>query len=673
MSDDDTFLLPPGVDPVGEGNSQELPRQNWEAVLLHAERWRRASNGSEEWRRRAMECVDFYEGKQWKEADLAALEAQKRPHLTINKIAPLVNLVQGYQINNISTINYLPSNDGSGTSETAAALSHVSKAISQEQQIKFKDIEVFMDGLLTGRGYWDMRMCFDENIYGKIKVRAADNFAVYLDPEAMDYDINSGAFCSTTRWVSADEVGHFYGKQAHNLVAPLAGGATWSSMPMGIYEGMEEVSPWRTFGGDENNSLLAQANYFYDWVDPYRKTVRLLDTQHYVRTHRWFFVDLDTGDQNVVPDHFTADQVRKAIDFCQRHLGQRLTVMNRPTRRLRWTHMVGDIIVFDEWSPYDTFTIVPFFPYFRRGQTKGMVDNLVDVQREINTRRSARMNIIGRQSNGGWKIQKGSLSPQMRTALETEGSRPGFILEWDSKGGTLNEPKPIELGMNPLSHAELEKEANSDILEVAGINKAALGQLDQAMTSGRSLMARQQQTVIGLEGFTLNYHRAKDLFGRKQLELIQRFYTTQKLIRVMGSNTSNPVEMIVNEVIAGGIKNNLSIGRYTVDIAETSGWQSFLAGQFEELLKMKEMGMPIPDDWIIDASSVPRKEELRTQLAAERQAQTAMAAAGVQPGPVQGAGPGGSRRGADGGSMPKGGEPGAPMAGVLKPNPGPGA
>jgi hypothetical protein len=286
-----------------------------------------------------------------------------------------------------------------------------------------------------------------------------------------------------------------------------------------------------------------------------------------------------------------------------------------------------------------------------------MVESLVDIQREINTRRSARLNITNRQSNGGWDIHKGSITPQQRAKLEAEGSRPGFILEYDTKNNTIPPPKQRELGMQPLAHAELEKEADSDILEVAGINKSALGQIDQAVVSGRGIMARQQQTVIGLEGYASNFHRSKVLFGLQQLQLVQRFYTTERVIRVLGKNQGNPVEMIVNQITAQGIKNNLSLGEYAVSIDEQSMLASFLDGQLQELMRMKELGMPIPDDWIVDASSIGRKEELRLALAQARQQQAMM---GVPP-EVGGGGPGGAPAGADGGSLPKGAEPGAPV------------
>jgi 4'-phosphopantetheinyl transferase EntD len=116
----------------------------------------------------------------------------------------------------------------------------------------------------------------------------------------------------------------------------------------------------------------------------------------------------------------------------------------------------------------------------------------------------------------------------------------------------------------------------------------------------------------------------------------------------------------------------VTLGSYAVAVDETPMSRSFMEAQFEELLALKQMGMPIPDDFLIDASSMNRKQELKASLAAARAAQAKMGHNGGppmdgedgepgNPAGQQGPGPGGSRVGLDGGSLPSGPEPGAPV------------
>jgi hypothetical protein len=646
------------------GMDRPLPRQTTEAIVLHAERFRRAADALQTWSTQAKRAVEYFEGKQWSSTDLQKLRREKRPALTINKIRPLVNLVIGYHLNNRTEDRVLPGHDASGSSETALSLTHVFKQIDEICQMPWIDAEVFLDGITTGRAYYDSRLDFENNDFGDVKITASDPFATYLDPDGDRYDLNETcSFVATSRMVSVDEVEHHYGRLAADWVRPLTRGAVFNAFPTGLYDGAEEVTPWRRFGGEEEvpQQWATFGQQFYDWIDRARKSVRLVDMQHYVRCKRWFFVDLDTGDRRPVPDHWTRDKVEKTVFWSQQQ-GYPVIVQQRATRRLRWTHMVGDVIVYDEWSPYSSFTLTPFFPYFRRGVTQGLVEHLLDAQDEVNKRRSARLNIIGRSSSGGWQFPKGSLDAQQKANLEMYGSTPGFHMEYDTKDGKLGAPQQIQPGTTPVAMAQLENEASDDLKEIAGINDSALGQIDQASLSGRAIEARQRQTIVGLEGFMANYHRSKELLGRKKLELVQEHYTEERIIRITGPG-NNPIQMTINQRTAAGIVNNVCLGKYRVVIDETSLSKSFLEGQFNELREMKEIGMPIPDEFIVDASSVGRKDEMKAALAAARQAEMAAAAAGAAPagGPARGPGPGGSLVGSDGGSLPAGPEPGAPI------------
>src|SRR5690606_2361767 len=44
-------------------------------------------------------------------------------------------------------------------------------------------------------------------------------------------------------------------------------------------------------------------------------------------------------------------------------------LIRKPIRRIRWTVTTQNVVLHDDWSPYDHFTVIPFFPIFRRGST----------------------------------------------------------------------------------------------------------------------------------------------------------------------------------------------------------------------------------------------------------------------------------------------------------------
>ncbi len=650
--------------------TRPLPLQRADLVLLHGERWRRSATAMKLWSETAAKCVRFVENDQWDEADRKILEKQRRPVLTINKIAPLVNLILGYHINNLVDIRYLPGHDGTGSADMARVLNHVGKNIAQLNQTEYLDLEMIQDGVVTGRGFQDWRIDFSENDLGQVRVTTVDPFSVYLDPDAMEYDLNRHSFVMTSKWLSIEEVEHWYGRRILEMVMPLTQGMTFQNSDSGMIAGFDdvEITPWRRFGGEDSEVRhwqMQAEELFHDWIDRQRRQVRMMESQHYVLTQQTFIVDLDSGERMPVPDTWGADKVEK-VRLWAREMNYPLSVETRPTRRLRLTQMIGDIIVHDAWSPYPTMTLIGFFPRFRRGRTLGLVEPLLGVQEEINRTRSARQNIVGRLAAAGWKIEKKALDAQGLAHHEKNGATPGYTMLWDSQGGKIPEPKMIEVQDSQMPWESLEKDAASDLEMIAGFNPAALGQVENNAASGVQVLARQRQAVMGLELPMANYRRTKTMFGYKQLELVQRWYTEQRIIRVLGRNELNPVSIIINQATAAGVINDITAGKFAVVVDDTPVSASFLEGQFRELLEMKGLGMPIPDDHIIDASSIPRKEELKHALAAERQAQQALAAAGAAPagsGQTRGPGPGGSMTGTDGGSLPNsGGEPGLPTA-----------
>ena len=661
----DGAALPSIIDP----SADELPPQKWDEIMLHHDRFYRDQEAQYRWAETAKRGVDYFEGRQWTAANLAKLKREGRPILTINKIRSLVNLVLGYHLNNQTDRRAIPTNDGTGTADMARVQTQVLKNISDLNDLRFVDAEVHLDGILAGRGWWDIQQNYDENVLGECGVRAVDPFTVYPDADGQDYDPNGPTHgrISEVDWVSCDEIEAWYGEGAAQRIRPLAmGGVTHSAMPLSLPNFTDEVTPLRSFGLVDNTS--AWRNFVdrgSEWVDVYRKIVRRLRIQHYVRCWRWAMVDLESGDRRWIPDDWDRDKMMKAQAWAANN-NIPIALQRVRARRLRWTHIIGDTVVWDKWAPYERMTLVPFFPYFRRGVTQGMVEPLLDVQDEINVRRAARLNIIMRAANSGWITHKGALTPEQRRNLEMNGGRAGFVLEWDSKGGTVPEPKQISPQQSPVSIAQLEAEAESDMQEIAGINKAALGQTEGANTSGRAVLARQQQTVIGLEGFRSNWQRSVRLSGRAMLDVVQTHYTEPRILRITGRNEGNPIEFAINVRAAEGVVNDVTQGRYAIAVDEQSLTESFLDAQFNELLTLAGQGMPIPDDFLIDASSVGRKEELRAAVA---QARAAAAQAPVVGGPDPAAGPPGAP--SKPGEAPGPANPGPPAAKPAPQPPGP--
>lgn len=602
-----------------------------ETMLLMIERYLRADAAITSWAVNAKRCVEFVEGKQWTAEELKAAEQEDRPTLTLNKIAPLVRLALGFHRNNRMDNKYLPTDDLQSTEAVSEVLTKTSKNIATNCQEPWVDAEVYLDGIVAGRGYYDWRLNFERNDFGEIWGIAKDPFTIRPDPDADSYDPDNWGYVFEARWVNLDEIEYTYGRRVSSIIEPLVRATGYrGGIPADMLSAIADRTPWRTFGGQQPDSWgagsLSVEAYLANALDPYRKNIRLVECQHRIRVMQRCIVDLETGDRWAIPTKFQARDVARIIQWAAEQYAMRgqacpLRVQWRPTKRVRWTTMVGDIIIFDDWSPYRSFTQVPFFPYFRRGMTRGMVDDLIDPQVEHNKRRSAETDIVTRTAFSGWLWHRDSLEEEEKEKIENFGAAPGVNIEW--KGSPDGKPEQIRPPTPPTAMEHLAERSVGDLKEIAGINDSALGQIDRVQ-SGRAIEARQRQSVLGLEMYNDNMRRTKWMNGRKKLHMIQDHYTEPRALRIQGAGGGWETIGLNVPLATGKMMNDVTIGRYDTAIDETNLSATFLNAQLEEVMDLIEKGIlpvPIIQDVVIDLSNAPQKTLLKQRLEAYMQAQ----------------------------------------------------
>lgn len=607
-----------------------LPEDNPEVVRRLSLRWLRAASPHNIWAKKAKKCIEFLEGKQWSDAAIAEMREAKRTALTLNTIAPLWRLVMGYQSSNRLDFNFLPTSDSLSSEDVATVLNNIAKSESNRIDLKFTDSEVFGDGLATGRGWWETYLCFDDNDLGEIKVCAADPFSVYVDPDCNTYDIeHSAAYIQTSDWTDIDQIQAYYGDEAayavENLVSPNHTSNLLSFL------GESDISPVRYFGQYADDKAMGSWADVYntDFVDRQAKRLRLLDTQYKITSIMPCFVDLETGDKKPIPEDWLKPENQHKIQACLDHatlLNNPIKIINRPVKRIRRTVTCADILLYDKWSIYPTYTKIGFFPYFRRGSTRGMIEDLIDPQMEKNKKRSVLVDILNRNANSGWIYEEGSLDPEQEQNLRRYGSSPGVHVKYKKGIEGTNRPQRLEPGDYPQGLDRLEDKFSADLNQISGINESALGQLD-TVQSGRAIEARQRQAVLSIQLYQDNFTRSKKLCGRKHLEIYQNHYTEQRIYRVLGED-SKLVTYEINKKITTGTNsiqrlNDITVGKYSVEVDETPISATFKQGQFEEtMLLLEKLGpiglslMQTSPQLIIDQSSLPNKEEWKRGLMA---------------------------------------------------------
>jgi hypothetical protein len=572
--------------------------EEYQVASTQWDRYVRArDNGHVDYIEMAKKCDAYYRGEQWDEADKAYLESEGRPALTINTILPTVNTVLGEQSTRRADVQFKPRRGGD--QDVATTLTKLYMQIADNNKLDWVEQQVFADGLIMdGRGYFDVRMDFSDHVQGEIRITAKDPLDILLDPEAKEYDPKTWNEVFETKWLTLDEVEEMYGKKKAEKLRFIAENGNSFGRDSIEYEE-------NRFGDTELEDVFGATPSH----DEYRnvKALRVVERQHKRMTRVMCFVDPSTGDQRDVPESWGEKKARK---FAKEY---NLELISKVKRKVRWTVTCDSVVLHDDWSPYNDFTIVPFFAYFRRGRPFGMVRNLLSPQEQLNKIASQELHIVNTTANSGWMVESGSLSGMTADELEERGAETGLVVEYN-RGSTP--PTKIQPNQIPTGLDRISQKAALNIKSISGINDSMLGS-DSAEVSGIAIQAKQNRGVIMIQVPLDNLRKARQFLAERILNLIQSFYTEERILQV--TNEDDPLkqreEIVVNQMTPEGrIINDLTIGEYDVIVATAPARDSFDEVQFAEALNLRQVGVAIPDDAIIEYSHLARKGELAKRI-----------------------------------------------------------
>ena len=569
-----------------------IARNQWDRYI------RARDNGHLDYIDMAKRCDSFYRGEQWDEADIASLDNEGRPALTINTILPTVNTVIGEQSSRRADVQFKPRRGGEQA--IAETLTKLYMQISDNNKLDWTEAQVFSDGLIMDRGYFDVRMDFDDHIEGEIRIKAKDPLDILIDPDAKDWDPKTWNEVFETRWMSTDEIEEVYGRKKADKLRTIAENGSTLGIDSIEYE---EQRFGKTNSGLEYGKEMPK--------DPEEvgacRAIRVLERQYRRLVSCKFYVDPLTGDQRQVPDFWST---RKINQFADQY---GLTTIERMARRVRWTVSADLVVLHDDWSPYEDFTIIPYFPYWRRGKPFGMVRNLLSPQEQLNKISSQELHIVNTTANSGWIVESGSLTGMTADDLEEHGATTGLVLEFN-RGSSP--PAKIPPNQIPTGLDRLGMKAAANIKQISGVSDAMLG-TDKPEVSGVAIQAKQQRGALMIQVPLDNLGKTRHYLAENILKLVQRFYTEQRIVQV--TNENDPMKprepMMINEVTPEGtVANDLTIGEYDVVIGTQPARDSFDETQFAEALSLKSVGVPVPDDMIVEYSHLQRKEELARRI-----------------------------------------------------------
>lgn len=552
-------------------------------------------NGHQEWLVKAARCFNFWNSKQWDEADLIKLRKARRPALTLNVIEALVRTMGGVQRALRNDVRFSPvSTVPQGGAE---AMDATWLHIQAQNQLGFKESEVYLRGLITGRAYYDARVDFDESMRGDLCITAPRAQDVVLDPGALDYDPRTWPQVINRRWTNLLDIEHTWGKEKARALADQGSTPSWFDFDDTAMGRQLGSLPWYTLGftqGDIDAKLV--------------RAFCLIDRQYEVLKRKDVFIDVNTGDFSEIPETWDREKIGHVLE---RTPG--LVTTRRQVKTVRWTVSCNDVLLHDDDSPYKHFTTIPFFPTFLDGVSMGVVENLIDPQVLYNKVTSQELHIINTTANSGWKSKTGNIRNYTPEQMEEVGSQTGLFLEVDD----ISQTEKIQPNQVPPAHDRMSAKADNIMRTLSGVSNQSRG-FAREDVSGEAITLNQAASDVNFAGPLSNLHRSREILAQISMNCVQTYYTETRVIMINRGSTYRPefTEMEINGTDAeGAVVNDVTQGKYTTVLVPSPARSQLSEDEFKSLVILrKEVGINIPDDVMIELAPIANKTQLIQSL-----------------------------------------------------------
>lgn len=533
----------------------------------------------------------FRDGEQWSDEDREVLSERGQAPIVFNMLLPMVTWLSGTERKTRVDSRVLPR--GEEDTDAAEVKTKLLKYLSDVNKEPYARSEAFIDAATVGVGWLEDGLRDDDT--GEPLYVAHESWRnVWWDPLCRDKDIAAKArYLFRSRWVDLDYALAMFPDREQQLRSAA-----------------EQLSAYQVVEYDDLESLDAQEAEWYGFepgfdqsnVEFRRPRVRLIEAW-YREPARVGVLRAVTPQGKKAPYNGTIYNPQDPVQSWAVESGQ-CTLVQLPRLTVRHAIFVPGTLLHEGPSPYwhNLFPFTPIF-CFRRGKDCmpfGVIRGARPIQEDLNKRRSKALHVL---SNNRILMEQGAVDDIEE--LRDEADRPdGVIVYRPGKELKLDQDKQLA-----AQHVQLMAEDKAYIQEAVGITSENLGRETNA-TSGKAIIARQQQghTIAGALFDSLRY--ALQTSGERKLALIEQFYDMEKTVRLVGERGKTVFEQI-NQPGVGNIITDTQAD-FVVDEEDFSA--TVRQAMFETMMEM--VGKLPPDigirllDLVVEFSDVPGRDEI---------------------------------------------------------------
>jgi hypothetical protein len=498
-----------------------------------------------------------------------SLPGNRSSQFSFNRVRPLCNMVSGYQRKNRKSTVVVPLEDAD--QKTADQFTKILLNIYKREGIYETISDAFHQGAcVTGLNLLHVYMDYSQDpISGDIKVDNLSYNSFFIDPYFRKTDLSDCSFVWRRSYLSHSVAASLL-PQFYEEIMNLPGNPTGMGR-----DGRFQYMPEST-GYTHQNKISYDEYYYRDW----RKQKIL--------------VDKNTGEVFEITNQNKVD-VKAFLAHYPQVIELEQTI---PTVRL--AIQVQGKIFYDGPQPLaiDTYPFVPvvgyynpMMPYFY-SRMQGICRSLRDPQMLFNRRVILSADLLESVISSGWKIKEDAVVDVNH--LYQPGNGRVIVIKKDAQ---MTDVEPIPPPQIPPSFFQLQETFSKEMNMVSGINEELLGSAIDDKAGILSAL-RQGAGLTTLQPIFDKLDYSQNLLGELMMRIIQNNYTPGKIKKLLEGEEPEPLFY------------QKAFGKYHCAVELGYNTETQKQMQFAQILQLREMGVPIPDENILDAALIQNKTDI---------------------------------------------------------------
>jgi hypothetical protein len=526
----------------------------------------------------------FYAGYQAMfDASYGGVPIIKRQTFNFPIIRPMIELIGGHQRKNRKSLIAVPVRNGDEM--TADQYTKLLLDWQRREKVLEKISDAFTGSLITGMNLMTLSLDFrDDPVSGDLKIDVSAYNQFMIDPFFRNMDFSDCTAIWKRTFQTREEIISLWPEKYTEIM---------KMTPCTAQDGKFSWMP-------ENYSDAIANKFVYD--------------EFYYRAYRKkkMVYDIETGEKTEYDgdSEFLHNVIKKH---------PQLEVLETDFPTVKLGIVVQGKVFYDDINSLniDEYPVVPMLTYYMpelpyyEWRIQGLTRALRDPQAMFNRRKITEMDILESQRNSGIKMKSNALvDPE--SAFERGQGKP-LVLKDNAQ---MTDVEILPAPQIPPSHFQLSESLLNLCNRIAGITEENQG-IGSDDIAGVVQMMRQAAGQQSQERLFDQLDHSMYLLGSRALKVMQKNYTPGKVMQIIGEQ---PAPQFYNK----------AFGVYDVAVEDGINTATQRQMQFAQLFYLKQAGIPIPDESLIEAATLQNKKQLIDQITQAKQAQMQQAQAQSQ-------------------------------------------